>query len=254
MKRVWTKEMIEKLTELYPTTSDRDLVEIFGMCRNRIRDKASKLKLKKIIRKKNWTDEQVEDLKKYYPNSNNEFLINYFGCSISKIYNKVNQLKIYKSPEYIENKKNEWINNLLKHGKAHRFKKGQESWNKGIKGFMKANVTSFKKGQKPINHVNIGSERTDKDGYSFIKIAEPSVWKLKHRIIWEERFGEIPKTHAVIFVDGNKLNFDLNNLALVHRRDLLFFNRHGRYPSEILETQKLIYKLKNIIKNAKEQD
>ena len=65
MKRVWTKEMTEKLIELYPTTNDRELVEIFGLNRSRIKDKANRLKIKKLVRKKNWTEEQVEDLKKY---------------------------------------------------------------------------------------------------------------------------------------------------------------------------------------------
>jgi len=48
MKRVWTKEMTEKLIELYPTTNDRELVEIFGLNRNRIKDKANRLKIKKL--------------------------------------------------------------------------------------------------------------------------------------------------------------------------------------------------------------
>jgi hypothetical protein len=55
-------------------------------------------------------------------------------------------------------------------------------------------------------------------------------------------------------MDGNKGNFEITNLVLVHRRDLLFYNRHGKYPPEIMETQRLIYQLKKIIKNAKEQD
>lgn len=254
MKRVWTKEMTEKLIELYPTTNDRELVEIFGLNRNRIKDKANRLKIKKLVRKKNWTEEQVEDLKKYYPNSNNEFLIKYFDCPISKIYNKANLLGIHKSKEYLDSLKDAWIDNLLKHGKTHRFVKNQEAWNKGVKGYMGANVTSFKKGNKPQNYVALGSERTDKDGYTLIKINEPSTWESKHRLVWKNIFGEIPEKHAVIFVDGNKRNFELENLALVHRRDLLFYNRHGKYPPEIIDAQRMIYKLKKLIKNAKEQD
>jgi hypothetical protein len=254
MKRVWTKEMTDKLIELYAKTNDRELVEIFGLGRNRIRDKANRLKLKKETRKKNWSEKDIEDLKKYYPNSNNEFLIKYFDCPISKIYNKANQLAIHKSKEYLESLKQVFIETLKKHGKSYRFKKKQEPWNKGVKGYMGANVTSFKKGMKPKNYVEVGSERTDKDGYTLVKINEPSFWELKHRLIWKERFGEIPDKHAVIFMDGNKGNFDLSNLVLVHRRDLLFYNRHGKYPPEIMETQRLIYQLKKIIKNAKEQD
>ena len=59
----------------------------------------------------------------------------------------------------------------------------------------------------------------DADGYTYVKIANPRKWILKHRKIWIDNFGEIPESHAVIFLDGNKQNFDLFNLILVHRRD-----------------------------------
>ena len=173
---------------------------------------------------------------------------------IDKIYRKATSLKIKKNNDYIKDKQITWINNLRKHGITHRFKKGQEPWNKGISGYMKANITSFKKGQMPINFVEIGTERIDSDGYTYVKIDNPNKWKLKHRKIWEDNFGEIPKSHAVIFLDRNKTNFDLFNLILVHRRDLLYMNQHGKYPDDIMEAQKLIYKLKNLIRHAKEQD
>lgn len=255
MRRVWTKEMEDKLKELYPKTDNRELSKIFGLTILSVRSKASELGLKKTIRTRNWTTSEIEVLKNIYSDNDNNFLVSYFGRTIESIYNKAHTLGLKKSAEYISKAKLIWSEHVREVGKEYRFKKGMISWNKGIKGYMGANVTSFKKGQLPKCYLPVGTESEDRDGYVKIKIADPNIWELKHRVIWKERFGSIPDKHAVIFIDGNKRNFDLTNLVLVHRRDLLYFNRHGKYPPEILEAQKLIYQLKNLIKNnAKEQD
>jgi len=249
MRKIWTEELNQKLVELYGNTTNKELCRIFNVSKDSIKSQAGRLGLKKIIKSRNWTSKEIEDLKKLYPNNDYVFLSSYFDRPINKIYQKAKRLNIKKSKEYIDKVKFIWTERVREAGKELRFKKGQESWNKGTTGYMKSNVTSFKKGNIPKNYKPIGSETIDnKDGYTKVKIDDPNVWELKHRLIWEERFGEIPKNHAVIFVDGNKSNFDLTNLALVHRRELLYFNRWGKYPHDILETQKLIYKLKNIIK------
>jgi hypothetical protein len=255
MRRVWSKEMEDKLTELYPKIDNRELCKIFGFTISSIRSKASELGLKKIIRTRNWTISEVEELKKMYSDTDNDILVTYFGRTKESIYNKAHVLGIKKSDEFIAKAKLIWSEHVREVGKEYRFKKGMKTWNKGIKGYMGANVTSFKKGHQPKCYLPVGTESEDRDGYVKIKIADPNIWELKHRVIWEERFGSIPDKHAVIFIDGNKRNFDLTNLVLVHRRDLLYFNRWGKYPPEILEAQKLIYQLKNLIKdNAKEQN
>ena len=41
----------------------------------------------------------------------------------------------------------------------------------------------FKRGNRPHNTLNVGDEREDKDGYSWVKVdIEPSEWKLKHHV------------------------------------------------------------------------
>ena len=93
----------------------------------------------------------------------------------------------------------------LKTGRTGHFRKGFIPWNKGLKGFMSANKTSFKPGICPINHREVGSERITRDGYIEIKIAEPNKWDLKHRVIYEKHHGPIENGYAIIFLDGNKL-------------------------------------------------
>lgn len=116
----------------------------------------------------------------------------------------------------------------LNTGFTGRFEKGHIPVNKGIKGIVYegCSKTWFKKGNKPINHRLVGSERINIYGYTEIKIAEHSKWRLKHQVIWEEQNGAIPRGHAIIFGDGDKSNFDINNLILVSKQQLLMLNKN----------------------------
>lgn len=118
----------------------------------------------------------------------------------------------------------------LKSGIDSTFKKGNVPFNKGLKGYCAEGCQKgwFKKGMKPMKHRPVGSERVkSKDGYTLVKVAEPRTWKLKHRVIWENHNGQVPKGYVVIFLDGDKTNFDINNLACVSRNELKILNKNG---------------------------
>lgn len=128
----------------------------------------------------------------------------------------INQIKAYKK------------NHKISSGLTGTFNKGSIPWNKGMKGLQIGGKESqFKKGHKPHNWVPIGSERITKDGYIQIKIKEGKFqhnWRGKHILIWEEHNGPLPKGHVIIFGDGDNRNFDINNLILVSRAQLLILN------------------------------
>ena len=115
-------------------------------------------------------------------------------------------------------------NHKLKSGLDGRFKPGSVPHNKG-KNIGGYEPTQFKKGHKPANHRPVGSERVNVDGYVELKIAEPNKWILKHKHIWQLENGPMPKGHAIIFGDGDKRNFDIDNLLLVTRKQLLIMNQ-----------------------------
>ena len=101
-----------------------------------------------------------------------------------------------------------------------RASEGMPPWNAG-KSFQaggRCAETQFKPGQMPPNWRPVGSVRTDRDGYSMVKVAEPKKWVLKQRLIYEQEHGPIGKSEIVIFLDGNRQNFDLENLACISRR------------------------------------
>jgi hypothetical protein len=130
-------------------------------------------------------------------------------------------------------------------GRTGCFEKGIVPWNKGVKGYMGPNVTSFKKGQIPNNYKPLGFERVTRDGYIEIKIAEmnpytgfPERFRQKHVFVWEQAHGPVPKGHIVAFRDADKFNCDLDNLMLLRRNELLLLNQHkyNEAPDEVKPT------------------
>lgn len=117
--------------------------------------------------------------------------------------------------------------NHITSGLDGRFQPGHTSHNKGMKGFSPPGSEKgwFKPGHAPQNHLEVGAEVTTSDGYLAVKIAEPNVWKQKHILVWEAANGPVPEGHAVIFLDRNHKNTNLENLALVTRAELLEMNR-----------------------------
>ena len=111
------------------------------------------------------------------------------------------------------------------------FPKGHIPFNKGkTKYWVGGEDTQFKKGHKPANCVPIGTERINGDDYIDVKVADGKKnknWKGKHILIWEKANGALPKGHVIIFGDKNNRNFDINNLILVSRQQLLTLNQHN---------------------------
>lgn len=116
----------------------------------------------------------------------------------------------------------------IKTGINARFAKGHTPYNKGKKISVnpKSVKTQFKKGNTPHNTMPIGTEVKNEDGYTKVKIAEPNIWELKHRLIYKKYKGDIPEGSNVIFKDKNKENFNIDNLMLVTREKMLYMNKN----------------------------
>lgn len=117
--------------------------------------------------------------------------------------------------------------NGFKTGFTGQFQKGSVPFNKGKTGFNYGKETAFKKGHRPATYRPVGSERVNRDGYTEVKVADPNVWKLKHRWVWEQHNGPVPKGYALIFADGDKSNIAVDNLIMVSRAQLVRLNQNG---------------------------
>ena len=138
-----------------------------------------------------------------------------------------------------------------------QFQKGHKTWNKGTKGLTGPNKTSFQKGCKPWNKKEIGSERIDSNGYILMKVKEPNVWKLKHRILYEKYHNiKLTQDDVVIFADQNKLNLEKDNLILINKSQLLRMNHEKLifHDKELTKTVSNIAKLIMKVSERKGKD
>lgn len=114
----------------------------------------------------------------------------------------------------------------LKTGFTGRFKKGNIPFNKETKGVCKPNKTSFRKGDIPFNKREIGSERVTVDGYTEIKVAEPNIWEMKNRVLYEKHHNvKLTKDDIILFLDGDRSNLNIGNLFLITRQQLVRLNQ-----------------------------
>jgi hypothetical protein len=146
-------------------------------------------------------------------------------------------------------------NNKIDSGQNGYFPKGHTPPNKGKKGYHSPGSEKgwFSKGHDPVNHKPVGSERVDTDGYTLIKTAEPNIWTPKHKVIWEEKNGKVPEGHILTFLDGNKGNITLENLALITMAESLELTRSKLRSSspEFTKTGILIVKVKTVRNSRK---
>ena len=192
-----------------------------------------------------WKPHEKELLKQHYSDSTIHELMQMLNKTSGAIYNQAYLHNLKKSAEYEEKRRLFDIENLRKNT-TKRFKKGQTPWNKNVKAYMGANATSFKKGQLPHNTRNEGETRLDKEGYVLVKIAHKK-WIRKHRLIWEQAHGEIPKGYVIRIKDGNKENYSLDNMQLITQAENMRLNAMQRFPTELKQAIRLLKKLKKKI-------
>ena len=191
-----------------------------------------------------------------YPNHSSKYIAELLGVSITKVYNTAWAANVKKSAEYMLTPES---GRIIEPSVANQFKPGHTPHNKGkqisAEIYEKVAPTMFKRGNKPHNTKPNGTIniRADKSGrlYQYIKIKDCQ-WELLQRHVWTQANGEIPAGSVVIFLDGNYLNCELNNLQVISRRENMARNTIQRYPAELQEVMKLTCKLKRKT-NGKQQ-
>lgn len=240
MKKKYNDSLTEQqqlyVTENYTNFSKDEMAKYLGVSGNVVKTFCSIMSLKitkeqkgAIVSRlafKRLNSAQFDDfLKQNYLELNYNDLAKSIGKSDTFVRNRLNFLGL-KVPEDV---------------KAQRvvdsyFKKGNVSFNKGVsitewmteeqrENFLK---NKFKKGNVPHNAKEVGYESVvfDKTGrpYYMIKILGEKKLQYKHRVIWEEANGLIPKGYNVQFKDKNTLNCVLENLYLISRSEQMIEN------------------------------
>jgi hypothetical protein len=207
------------------------------------------MKVKRIF----LTVEQVEELKRDYAWTSNRELAARFGCSADLVARKGFGLHLKKDRDYLRETARQRVRNG---GPA--FRKGDVPHNRGkkITEFMSPEAAErfrscqFRKGHLPGNAKPAGSERRNRDGYIEIKVPGHRRFVFKHRHVWEEHHGTIPKGFIVQFKDGDPGNCEIGNLRMISRAEQMK-NENGiyvRYPEDVRELMRLKGVLKRKLK------
>lgn len=199
----------------------------------------------------NWSADDDAALMVLYADISNESLSVLFGRTPSAVAARAHRLGVKKSAQYTQEIK----------AAATRFKKGATPWNKGRRhpSTGRSAETQFKKGDKPANWMPVGTERITREGYMQRKITDTGCTRRDfvpvHHIAWREHTGQpVPKGHALIFKDGNKRNFDINNLELLTRAELMNRNSVQHLPPEIKRDIRILAGFKNRLRRITENE
>lgn len=143
---------------------------------------------------------------------------------------------------------------------SHRFQKGNIPANKGKsmtpEVYAKAAATMFKKGNRPHNTASVGDEVIRKGGYIYVKVAEPNVWRAKHKILWESINGKIPKGYNIQFKNRDVTDIRIENLYMISRSEQIKKENSlmARYPEDLQKVIRLKGSLKRQITIQKKKE
>jgi hypothetical protein len=216
-----------------------------------------------------WTTEQLEIIRARYPHESTEVLARAIGRSRTSVYAIANRLGLSKTDAFLQSPGSHRLQKGTTIGQAFWFKKGNVAKNKGHRcpgyGPGRMKETQFKKGHRGGVALEvyrpIGSERIGKGGYLQRKIHDgwplQSRWRAVHLILWEQANGPLPKGHAVIFINGDRSDIRLDNLACITRRELMARNSVHNLPKPLAQTVQLLGRLNRQLRkrtHAQEQN
>lgn len=192
--------------------------------------------------KKQWTKEEYWKYQTRYPQGMYEFIRdNSWNVSSKDMAEMVNEkFGTSFTPTMIKQFRQR---HGIKSGLTGWYQRGHEPGNKGKKleeyvGEERAaeikkriSATQFKKGDRPVNEMPVGSIVVNSDGYKLRKKQMTGSlwerWEFLHRAVWVEHHGEIPDGMMVSFRDSDPLNCDIDNLMLISKSENARLNRRG---------------------------
>lgn len=133
-------------------------------------------------------------------------------------YREENKEKIKESRERYYEKNSEKCKEYARcYYKSH--KEERKEYKRRYRQEHRDEINKRRRGEAPVKAVNslikpVGSERLNERGYTIVKVNENNKWRLKHHLIYEDYYGEkVGRWDKVIFLDGNRQNFNPKNLV-----------------------------------------
>ena len=216
--------------------------------------------------KKQWTSEEYWRYQKRYPRGMYEFIRDHsWGVSSKEMAETVNEkfgtgftqagMKQFRQRHGIKSGLTGW------------YQKGHPPGNKGKKqeeymspeAIERVRKTQFRKGDRPVNELPVGSVVVNSQGYKMRKKQMGGTlrerWEFLHRAVWEEHNGPVPQGMAVTFKDSDKLNCDIDNLVLVTKGENCTLTRLGLRSEDpgLTEAGLAVVRLKQAVSRKKRE-
>lgn len=205
------------------------------------------------MKRRPWTDIEDRVMREFYPHLTGEDMADVLKRTPSSVFQRAKKLGLEKSQEFLASDRSGRIQRGRQDPRlaATQFKKGQESWNKGLKGVVgvqeACRATQFKKGRpahEARNYKPIGTLRVNADGILERKVTDdPNVYPARRwvpvtRLVWEAANGPIPAGHVVRFKQGMATTVPelvtLDRLECISRVENMRRNSvHTVYPPEV---------------------
>lgn len=203
-----------------------------------------------------WTPAHMAILLEQYPTTNTKMLAKILGRSDKAVYMRAISIGLRKSLDYLASAESSRLKKGDQRGKLHRFPKGNEPWNKGqhyVSGGRSAEFR-FGPGNRPQTWKPLGSERLDRDGIRWRKVADTrdkkADWRPVHVLLWEEANGPLPDGVFLIFANKDRADVRLENLTPVTRAENMERNTFHRFPPSLKSAIHASAKLRKAIEAA----
>lgn len=208
--------------------------------------------------KRLWLKKHDAEFRRLYPHLPSVEVAKRMERSLAAVYGHAGKLGLMKSAAYLASPAACRLRRGDNVGARFRFPKGHVPANKGLRrpgysvGRGRMQETQFKKGQ-PTRWMPVGSTRLG-GGYLYRKVSDirnvtwTRNWKQDHVLVWEAAHGPLPTGHVVAFVNGDRTDIRLENLEVVHRRELARRNSIHRLPAELKSAVMAIGRLTRAIR------
>lgn len=190
-------------------------------------------------KKKSWKNIEIEQLKILYPDTKINDISILLNKSRSQIFYMINRLGIAtvnKNETY-----KEYELEILKefYNKATP-KEISKMLKRSVKSIRiranKLGLTGTKDNKHDVYHAKniesvkkFGKNLNGKNYFKSIRINGKNI--PYHRYLYIEHYGSIPDKHVVLFKDGNRLNFDIDNLIAVENDTIPGLKNLNRYKN-----------------------
>jgi hypothetical protein len=234
----WEDEDMEILKQKYPIMKTKELALLLGKSNTAVVSMANRNGIKKapgFCGKKIWQDYDDAYLKQHYAKGDLNKMCNDLKCSRRALYARAFILKLMRDSDMIKEARRIWAFENKDILSQFQFKKGSVSWNTGKKqvdymtpeNIEKTKKGRFKPGNIPWHQKPIGTLIVHSNGDVFEKVKEGcghENWARKNRLEYEKHFGSIPEGAVIEVRDGNKMNWNPENLVLKTKRENLLDN------------------------------